>query len=117
MTETIEGLNTFETADDLIWYIEIKREAPRALILYTHMIQFAYLADLDLSKIRRSELLINNNFVSIRSYNKEHIEKLLLNARKRLEDNLIPDDWKDRFVAFFENKDTENVVHLDNHKH
>lgn len=116
-TEMIEGLNTFKTASDLIRYIDIHRKTPCAVVLYTHVVQFAYIAGLDLSRIPKSDLFRKNNLISLNDYSAYGVGKLLSDARKRLADNLIPDNWKELFVEFFENKDRDNVVCLNNHQH
>ncbi len=111
IVKTIFGFDTFSDVEILIKYIESKRRKSRALVLYTHLVQLAYLSGLNLLNLSKDELFIEWNIVSLNDYKKNHIDKLIFNTRKRLENNLISDNWVDLFlISIEETKNKEKTL-------
>ena len=102
MTDSIVGLEQFNSAEELIRYVDIHKETDIALILYSHLVQLAYLAGWDMSKVSKRDVSQKRNFVSLYDY---ETKELLDMARLRLKKNLVPENWKEMFVLSFENND------------
>jgi len=112
--ESIDGLSTFKTADELVGYVDLHKDTSRALISFSHLVQLAYLSGENVSAVSIEDLSCEKrHFVSLHSYD---VEKMIINARNRIKDGIVKEDWKEHFVAFFENKDVDGVVSLDSRR-
>ncbi len=101
MADLIVGLSSFNNADNLVEYISFRRKTQRALVLYSHLVQLAYLAGFDISNISKKEMSQKNKYVSLYDYD---TEKLLVLAKERLKKGIIPKNWKELFVLIFKNQ-------------
>lgn len=99
----------FQTASELVGYMELHSDTPRALVHFCHLVELAYLAGWDISAISKKDMdeaVRDNTFVSLHHYD----ESLVGTALDRLAKRMVPENWRAELEAVIAGNEKLSVV-------
>ena len=89
----------FNTVENMLDYMRIHRETPRALVSIKHIAQLLYLSGYDISHLCSDVIL--NNFFSLHGIELDEYIQLI---HEKIEKCTIPNDWEESFEKLFMKK-------------
>lgn len=89
------GPHQFKTATELVGYMKLHSDTPRALVHFCHLVELAYLAEWDISTISKKDMdeaVRDNTFVSLHRYD----ESLVKIASENVAKKIVPENWREK---------------------